>query len=495
MNWNAIFAAVKLPIQILTVGLAVVILLKTAQLLGISDFVSLGGADAPDGPRRQALLAAFLVFLVGIGVGVFAWWLAGKFFSVLSDPSVPQERVASLRELPLALPEGTVRALLALIVGLVGLPILLFSNALELKAEIAGYINGIIMSVFAFYFGTRAGSGDVQTTRQLAGTLSTVQGAAREAEARATQAEGRLSTAVADAERPNRLQDAIAKVDRHLAAAEVLVNVFGPQLPKGLIGDNAAEIIRRARGVAEGAKAIAGGDISESTVESVLKAGRDIVSGTPMSGLLAKAAGALPAIGGLTPIAGVALVVSLGWQLGSREYVRWKARVLAAPYESKLIDFGVITPTSARIRIKDCPIFSSVFKEKMEEDGFFSTLVNVVASDDASKKLWELYGAEGSLFESREQMQAGLDEFRRALLADQSSKDIKDETISVVAGNLSITAPSVDAVNRVIDAGIRADATDEEKAALEALVSLVGNLREKKVDPARLISEVQGIAK
>jgi hypothetical protein len=492
VNRDAFLTAIRLPFQIVMIGAAIILVLKGAQWMDIPGVGSLAGAlDRGEG---VANLAALLVFLIGMGVGTFMWWLASRFFALLRDPTIPPDRLANLKDLPMALPEGTIRALLALIVGLVGLPILLFSNALKLDAAIAGYVNGIVMSVFAFYFGTRSGAGDAATARQLAGTLSTVQGEANQANARATAAESRVATAGADATRPTRLQDGIATVDRHLAAAEVLVNVLGPALPKGLVPDGAGDLLRRARSAAEGARAIAGGEITESSVGAVLKAGQDLIGNSPVSSLLGKAAGALPGLGVLGPVAGVAMVLGLGWQLGSAEYRRWRARILAAPYEAKLIDFGVITPTSAEIRMERCAIFTRAFASKRQDAGFFATLLDAVARDDAPDRLWAMYGGDAALFESREEMQAGLDEFRRALLAEQAMNDVKPETVAAVAATLGIAAPPVDAVNAVLDAGPVESASDEQKAAMEALVMMVGNLREKKIDPALVIAELQKAA-
>jgi hypothetical protein len=492
VNRDAVLSMIRLPFQIVMIGAAIILLLKAAQWIDIPGVGTLAAAlNAGEGLGN---LAALLVFLVGVGVGVFAWWQAGKFLTVLRDPALPPDRLATLKDLPLALPEGTVRALLALIVGLVGLPILLFSKSLDLDPAIAGYVNGIIMSVFAFYFGSRSSAGDAQTARQLAGTLSTVQGEARAAEQRASAAEGRVVQAAADATRLTRLQEGIGKVDRHLAAAEVLVNVLGPALPKGLIPPNASDLLRRARSAAEGARAIAGGEITEASVGAVVRAGQELLGGSPVAGLIGKAAGALPAIGALGPAAGVALVLGLGWQLGSAEYRRWRARVLSAPYESKLIDFGVITPSSAELRMERCPIFSRAFAAKRQEEGFFATLLDAVARDDAPDRLWAMFGEDATLFASREEMQEGLDEFRRALLADQAANDVKPETVAAVAATLGIAPPPVDAVNKALDAGVTQAASDEEKAALEALVMMVGNLRDKKVDPAQLIAELQKAA-
>jgi hypothetical protein len=486
-------ASLRLPVRILLAGAAALVVLKGAQLLELPGAAAL--AALFDRGEGAATLAALLVFLVGVAIGVFLWWLADRVFTLLRDPTIPPERLASLRELPLALPEGTIRALLALIVGLIGLPILLFANALRLDAAIAGYINGIVMSVFAFYFGTRAGAADGQTARQLAGTLSTMREETEAANARAAEAEARAGSAAEAATRPKRLEEGIALIDRHLAAAEVLVKVLGPALPPGLIPAGSEELLRRARAAAESARALAAGEITERSVSAVLEAGRALVAGSPLGGLLGKAARALPAVGGLGPLAGVALVLGLGWQLGSAEYRRWRARVLAAPYEAQLIDFGVITPTSAEIRMERCAIFSRVFAARRREPGFYATLVDCVARDDAADRLWSLYGGDPTLFASREELEAGLDEFRRALLAEQSANDARGETIAAVAATLGVAAPTQAEVNAVLDEPLRGDATEEQKAALEALVLMVGTLRESKVDPARLAAELAAAAR
>jgi len=488
---TALAASLRLPAQILLVGASVILVVKGAQLLDLPGLAAL--AALLDRGEGGANLAALLVFLVGAAIGVFLWWLANRFFALLRDPGIPPERIASLRELPMALPEGTIRALLALIVGLVGLPILLFANALKLDAAIAGYINGIVMSVFAFYFGTRAGGAEGQAARQLAGTLASAREELRAAEERAAEAERSAGGAAEAATRESRLAEGLGLIDRHLAAAEVLVKVLGPALPPGLIPPGSEEVIRRARSAAEGARALARGEVTERAVASVLEAGRALVVGSPLGGLLGKAAGALPAIGGLGPVASVALVLGLGWQLGSAEYRRWRARILAAPYEPQLIDFGVVTPTSAEIRMERCAIFSRVFAARKREGGFFATLVDAVARDDATERLWSLYGGEASLFASREELEAGLDEFRRALLAEQAANDIKPETIAAVAGTIGAPPPTEDEVNAALDQAVREGAAEDERAALEALVLMVGHLREKHVDPARLVADLGNV--
>ncbi|MBC7431948.1 MAG: hypothetical protein H7345_07755, partial [Rubritepida sp.] len=94
-----------------------------------------GAALAPTAWPAYAptVLVAVLIFLVGLAFAGFLWWLAARSFALLAAPGTSPEQIAALRDLPMALPEGTVRAILALIVGVVGLPLLLFAAALGLS--------------------------------------------------------------------------------------------------------------------------------------------------------------------------------------------------------------------------------------------------------------------------------------------------------------------------------------------------------------------------
>ena len=161
------------PARILLSGAAALLVLAGARLAGLPPLSALLSGS-------PAQFAAFLVFLIGVAFAAFLWWLAARSFAFLRDPRTTPEQLASLRELPLALPEGTVRALLALIVGVVGLPLLLFSQALSLNDATAGYVNGIIAGVFGYYFGARSTAGEATATRRLGEALA---GQGRQAEA------------------------------------------------------------------------------------------------------------------------------------------------------------------------------------------------------------------------------------------------------------------------------------------------------------------------
>ncbi|WP_431304928.1 hypothetical protein [Sediminicoccus sp. BL-A-41-H5] len=443
------------PIAILLSGLAAVAVLFAARMAGITPL-----AAAP------ASLAALLVFLVGLGFAGFLWWLASRCFTLLRDPATTPEQLSALRDLPLALPEGTVRALLALIVGVIGLPLLLFSQSLALNDAIAGYVNGIIAGVFGYYFGARSTGPEAQAARRL--------GEALEGQTRANQAlresEAAAREAAAQAAQPALASDAIARLEAQLNIARVLVQRLGPALPAGLIPPQAGGLIAQAEQALAAARTLP--DLGALQAATAALTGRD----GPLPALLRAAAPLLPAaVGG--PLAGVALLLGLGWNLGAAAWRRFRARLLDAPHDPALFDPGAITPASAELRLAEAPIFARIFTPRLAEPGFLATLLDTCLRPDAPALLWARFPG----FTSPAEAEAGLAEFRQALLEDRVQADLPPELIGRIAAGLGqpVTTPI-----------LPQDGPEEAKAALQALTLLLAELREARTDPVPLLREV-----
>jgi hypothetical protein len=484
-GWNL----VKGPLRVLLYGLVVFLLIGAAGWTGLSDRLATLLTTLAGGTERIATL----IFMVGIAFAAFLWWLCSRYFGLLANPAIKPEQIAGLKDLPMALPEGTVRAVIALIVAVVGIPLLLFSKTLGLDASIAGYINGIVAGVFAYYFGTRASAPDTQTARQSLRLLDATQQENKTLQ----QQNGALQDAASTAGKAllsTKLGQQIARVDGHLQAAEAVLDLFGGVLPKGLIPEGTADILHKARSTLDAARGLAEGGITEDTLAQVGQAAQDVLGNSPLTALVRNAAGLFPVIGGLGPAAPVALVLGLGWRLGSEQYQRWRARVLDAPYDPKLIDAGLITPTSAELAMERSPIFAKAFESRKNAPGFYASLVDRVLRDDAADLLWTQYGADSSVFASRGALQSGLDEFRRQLLIDRSAGDLTQDDVDAVSKLIApgAAAPKVEQVNQLIDGAAKAGgAHEEQRSAFEALVLLTGRLRQLKIDPAALLAELK----
>jgi hypothetical protein len=460
------------PLKILLIGLSGVTVLFCARLAGI-------GA----GPLLSApgTLAALLVFLVGIGFAAFLWWLASRCFTLLRDPATTPEQMAALRDLPLALPEGTVRALLALIVGVIGLPLLLFSQTLALNDAIAGYVNGIIAGVFGYYFGARSTTPEAQAARRLGDAL---EGQQRANESLRTS-EAAARDAAAQAGQPSRIAEAMATLERQLSVARILVQRLGPALPASVIPPQAEAWLNDAEQALGAARAMG----SQADLGALQTAASALTgSSGPLASLLRAAAPLLPAAAG-GPLAGVAMLLGLGWNLGAAAWRRFRAQLLDAPHDPALFEPGTITPASAELRLADAPIFARLFTPRLAEPGFLAGLLDTCLREDAADRLWARYPG----FASPAEAGQGLAEFRRALLEDRVEADLAPDLVARVAQSLKSAAPGIrpngNARIALPQPGAE-PAQGDAQAALQALALLLGELRESHIDPVPLLAEL-----
>lgn len=418
------------------------------------------------------LVVAVLIFLVGLAFAAFLWWLAARSFALLAAPGTTPDQIAALRDLPMALPEGTVRAILALIVGVVGLPLLLFTAALGLSDAIAGYVNGIIAGVFGYYFGARGGAPDTQANRRVAEALT--------AEQRAHETlRQTTATAIEAAIQPARDADLLARLERHTALAETLVESFGPALPPGILPANAAATLAQAR------ETLAAARRTPPDLAGIADATAALTgAGGPFATLLRLAAPLLPAMAG-GPLAGVALLLGVGWQLSAAGWRRFQAGVLEAPHDPSLFDPGAITPDEALARLT--PAFATALAPLRENPGFGADLLDMALRDDGAARIWARWGA--GHFETPAQVEAGLADYRHALLAGEAAADIPPALLTAAAAGLSDAAPALrPAPGATLPTP--APGTPPQRAALQALTLLLGQMRENRQDPLPLLREL-----
>ncbi len=445
-------------------------------------------AFSPD----AALLVAGLVFATGIGFACLLGWLAARSFALLRDPATTPAQPGALRDLPLALPEGTVRAVLALLVGVVGLPLLLFSQALGLRDAVIGYVNGIIAGVFGYYFGAR---GTAPDARRLGAALDDAQQQNATLRGNAEAAERRAASAADAASLPGRAAAALRSLDRQLGLAGIIVDTLGPALPPGLLPADAAATLQRLRGVAQSARDLAGGAVDEATLKRLIDAMGRLAGGTgPLASLLRQAAGALPALAG-GPLGAIAAALGLGAALGSAAYRRWRAQILAAPHDPQLFDAGLITPGAAELALQAAPGFSHAFAARAAEPGFLATLLDQALRPDGAALLWAAHGHDAPGIESEAAMAAALAEFRHALLADRLAADITPAMAQQVAQSLSpanaalrpqaLDAAALQALLRAPPSGLA-----PQRAALEASVLLLDAARAQHIDLPAAMAEL-----
>lgn len=484
------------PLKLLGYGLAIFLVFFALKTTGLFTEVA-GFLSFPDSKSRIATL----VFLVGLSFAAFLWWLCSRHFALIRGMSSSDaaSAFANLKDTPMALPEGTVRAVIALIVGVVGLPLLMYTDVLHLSDAIAGYVNGIIIGVFSYYFGSRSSSADAQTTRQTVKLLGESEEGKRKLETQVSTLGGQVGQAqraLLTTETRTKLADDLQRLQEHVSGAEVLIETLGPLLPKGLIPEGAAEALQKAKLTVGAVQGLETDGFTSETMKQVADATEGLLGKSPVVELLKSAATVMPVISGLPPVAVVALALGTAWQLGSDQYRRWVARVLNAPYDPQIISHGRVSATSAAIALQQCPIFKKAFSAQLLSPAFISDLLTQVLSDEGADKLWAQYGEDTNRFVSRGELENGLLEFRSVLLWEQSSQDITPEQIQNALAPLTGTTlvptatPSLNAVNEALKQIGQPGTHDEPHIAMEALILWVGYMRKINIDPVYLLARI-----
>lgn len=520
----------RLPLQIVLVGGAVTLVGMLLQHgVGMPSLSALQFDDKTASGLR--LVVAVLIFAVGIAAAVFLWWLSSRFFGLIEGKSLDAAGLAAVKDLPMGLPEGTVRAVLALVVAVVGLPLLLFSNVVGMDPAIAGYINGIVTGVFGFYFGTRttgvpaqavdkiaeANREAIQQTKAAASakeTASQAQNAAESARQELGEAQQRVDENSGQLDRASKFDTTLSTVKRHLGVAKTVLVTLGPLLPKGLLPDDLDKTIDAADRAVSAVQGVTAATASADQLSALTDAFESLTGSdkSPLGALLGKAApllqNVLPAIPGLGAAAGLATLIGLGVKLGSSQFQRWRARVLAAPLAQGLIEFGALSPELVRSALSRSPLLRDKLADQPPGD-VNGTLLDAVLRDDGPQRLLAAYGPAGSLAAgllTEAEVDAGLAELRQSLLALYGAGDVQDATLNQVkaalagAANPELAGSAVQSLtardaNRLIDAASGISAQPgvpwDQAAAFDALVMLTDSARRDNVDLVRALAEVK----
>lgn len=482
-------------------------------------------------PSVAGMVVALLVIGAGIGLIAMLWWITARFFRLFESRSVDSATMAVIKDLPLGLPEGTVRAVLALLVAMIGLPVLVFQDVLRLTPEVAGYINGIVAGVFGFYFGNRAAGVPASAVEKIADAQKTsIQKTEEAAEAKVEAARTQRSDEAAAAEDASRqsaaegelrrVKDAgtfernLDKVARHLALAGTILGEFPQSLSSELIPAGAAQQLEEADKAVAALRGVAAADASQEQFDQLANLADELTGSQSLVSVLLRNAAPLLAealpIPGLGPVAGLVALLGVGARLGSSQYQRWRARVLASPVTERLVEFGTMTAEVIHTALKQAPLLADALATE-EQKRVESVLADAIASPDPVGKLLAAYGPGGTirpdLVPDENAAQAGIAQLQKVLLSMYSEKDVQPATLQQVAdalagtampelagkqGGLAAMTPA--SINQLIDgvSGIsaRSELPEGQRAAFDALVSLVDTARRQNIDLVTIFAEL-----
>ncbi len=369
--------------------------------------------DAAPPPLPVILGVVVFVLLIAFGLGRHAFALRRDFLRLLS--ATPERGAALFRDAPAGLPDGSVRAAIAIAIVLVTLPALVLSRALGLGST--GELGTILGGVLGYYFGARGGAdpGAAMAAAQDAARTVEQAAATRNAEDRAAQAQqaadaaqglpalaDRAAQAAAAARaiaallpagpagvlhRAGDTADAVGLALRDPSPAHIAAAVEAAALTLREAGEGTELAARlddalRALGAAAGTLGAVQAAVRDPTPDRLADAATQAarLAGVP-EGLAAAITPALGLLGatmrlpgvagalGLAGPAGVATALLVGAaeaaRIGRAHYQRWVARVLDRPVSRDLFPAGEWDGEAARALIGAEPALAAALAPRL----------------------------------------------------------------------------------------------------------------------------------
>lgn len=303
-----------------------------------------------------ALAGVLVVFLCG------AWLLLRRLAAELQDQPSGTATASTLSgrllDLPLGVPEGSVRALLSVFIIVFGFLLLALQGPLGLGAGEA--LTGFIGSVISFYFASRSGE---QSRQLVEGAREAVRDAANVASRAAASMARTAGHAAPTPEQQSRLATlrevqaklqslrglvavagtlgvgagAVAGADRALARMDGLLTRITPVLD----GQADAETLGRLAEEVSGALRELGdlGPVGNAVADAMATIGHAAAESGPISRLLGALFGGT-ALAGPAGLVAAVLTGGLALVRDREKFERWKAAMLDTP-----LDLGLLPPT------------------------------------------------------------------------------------------------------------------------------------------------------
>lgn len=465
--------------------------------LTFATFLVLTGAAAAEETGGPNLTPVYLVLLAVVALMAvllgYIWGLHNRTSALLSDIGVHDEGrvtlLTSYANLPLGVPRGTVRAVLAMLIVFASLAFLSVSIAGGAQYKFPDALLGILGAVLGFYFG-KSGSDEGEAVR----AVSAANADAKNAMAQANDATAKLADAQGTAATANRNLDEAKAQNAGLAKDHI--DRVTDQLKGALdIGKTLSVLLPGDIGKTVGDAA----DKLNTTLNTVsdLRHGNLAGAAQQVSGLLDKAAPNLPivnvltqamnmigpALGGAVPgLALITTVVGIGAKLGTVAYNRWVARVMDAPYTPEQFAPTVFDSNAAETLILQVPEIEQAFARPLQDGGRAEalTIVRLALEQDAAAALTARYPG---CFDGMDQgaIDLALSKLRRAALdfvLGDDFKSVPPETTAALGGPAGV----LEALDKV-------NANPQARAGLDVMMTTVATLKQAGQNPAAAIAD------
>jgi len=186
-------------------------------------------------------------------------------------------------------------------------------------------------------------------------------------------------------------------------------------------------------------------------------------------------AGILPAA--VPPLALISSIVGVTSTLIGVTYEHWRARVLGLPFSPAVMPPAVVDANTGFTLLIQSEILKKAFAPELQNNDrpFMATLVKDFLEQGDLEALWKQYPGR---FESRQEFETAVDEFRRAA-ADIDLKGTIDPSLLAAVGGYDKAVAAIQEIHK----------SDQAKADLDALVLSVEAINAKGGAPKDVFSK------
>lgn len=399
------------------------------------------------------IAATIMALAVIAGYLIYLFILQKKFFEACRE----EKQMGLYFQSPAGLPNGTIRSILALVIVTISILLIVpmaFAENLQFPESLAA----VLGTVLGFYFGSRTGTKEQE--KVLGDQMKTIQ--------------GERDRVVHDKEQSEALT-LITRIGKGIALSRAVIDLL-PEKQRA----SGRRIIDKLENGMDTAKTLLGTGSMEAARNKAAEVFDLFREANPAREIVAKAIPAFSRVlgGVLPPVAIITAVAGIGVKLSGVAYQKWKARILHLPFQPSLLPLEVVDANTGLVVFLNSPRFKEAFLPELQTNDrdFVQSAVHEFLRTEETESLWKRYRKR---FDSREDFEAGLDEFRRSAAALELGQEIDPEWTADVGGIEKLTA----AIDRL-------HADDAARASLDELVMVVEGLHRKGEPVQSIFSKV-----
>ena len=339
---------------------------------------------------------------------------------------------------PLAMPGGTVRAVIAVTIVLVSLGL----AAIVIGAPLAGagegqrlpeIISAVLGTVLGFYFGTRGNAETKEALREATRQTHETQRQTQEAQNRTLEKLGderaRVAAGGAGAVEPEpdpSLLESVRSnarqvVDAAAAIAALLPAAHGTRLKQTVSAASAGlELADKLFGKGEPTQALHEARRAEARAEGSFA---DLISDA--------IDGVVPVVGGIVPGGAVVLgLVRLGAGLTGQAYERWRNQIVGAPHAAELFPPTAVSADVAMLLVRQIPLLRDLFAAELERGDrrFFTEFKDLALTENGAAEAARRFAERDATIDTTA-LAAAVDTFRGLVRQELVLNDVPSDLL------------------------------------------------------------------